>query len=58
MIIGAKRVAQLDDNIAATAIELTGDELATLDKRVLLVGSGGLSHSPPVPTLATAPPSG
>jgi 2,3-dihydroxyphenylpropionate 1,2-dioxygenase len=28
---------------------------ATLDKRVLLLGSGGLSHDPPVPTLATAP---
>jgi 2,3-dihydroxyphenylpropionate 1,2-dioxygenase len=33
-----------------------GAYLATLDKRVLLIGSGGLSHSPPVPTLATAPP--
>jgi 2,3-dihydroxyphenylpropionate 1,2-dioxygenase len=33
-----------------------GTYLATLDKRVLLVGSGGLSHSPPVPTLASAPP--
>ncbi|RDH78482.1 3-carboxyethylcatechol 2,3-dioxygenase [Mycolicibacterium moriokaense] len=33
-----------------------GDYLATLDKRVLVVGSGGLSHDPPVPTLATAPP--
>src|SRR6201996_719662 len=33
-----------------------GDFVAALDKRVLLVGSGGLSHSPPVPTLATAPP--
>ncbi|HTX95038.1 MAG TPA: 3-carboxyethylcatechol 2,3-dioxygenase [Mycobacterium sp.] len=33
-----------------------GAYLASLDKRVLLVGSGGLSHSPPVPTLATAPP--
>jgi 2,3-dihydroxyphenylpropionate 1,2-dioxygenase len=33
-----------------------GTFLATVDKRVLLVGSGGLSHSPPVPTLATAPP--
>jgi aryl-alcohol dehydrogenase-like predicted oxidoreductase len=32
VIIGAKRVEQLDDNIAATAIQLTGDELATLDK--------------------------
>ncbi len=30
--------------------------LATLDRRVLMVGSGGLSHDPPVPTLATAPP--
>ena len=33
-----------------------GNYLATLDKRVLVVGSGGLSHDPPVPTLATAPP--
>jgi 2,3-dihydroxyphenylpropionate 1,2-dioxygenase len=33
-----------------------GTYLADLDKRVLVVGSGGLSHSPPVPTLATAPP--
>lgn len=33
-----------------------GDYLATLDKRVLVIGSGGLSHDPPVPTLATAPP--
>lgn len=33
-----------------------GDYLATLGKRVLIVGSGGLSHDPPVPTLATAPP--
>jgi 2,3-dihydroxyphenylpropionate 1,2-dioxygenase len=33
-----------------------GIYLADLDKRVLVVGSGGLSHSPPVPTLATAPP--
>ncbi len=32
-----------------------GNYLATLDKRVLVIGSGGLSHSPPVPTLATAP---
>jgi 2,3-dihydroxyphenylpropionate 1,2-dioxygenase len=31
-----------------------GTYLATLDKRVLVIGSGGLSHSPPVPTLATA----
>lgn len=33
-----------------------GRYLATLDKRVLVIGSGGLSHDPPVPTLATAPP--
>ncbi|WP_237752711.1 3-carboxyethylcatechol 2,3-dioxygenase [Mycolicibacterium aromaticivorans] len=33
-----------------------GEYLGTLDKRVLVVGSGGLSHDPPVPTLATAPP--
>ncbi|MBI3691989.1 MAG: 3-carboxyethylcatechol 2,3-dioxygenase, partial [Mycolicibacterium aromaticivorans] len=33
-----------------------GDFLGGLDKRVLVVGSGGLSHDPPVPTLATAPP--
>ena len=33
-----------------------GHYLATLDKRVLVLGSGGLSHDPPVPTLATAPP--
>ena len=33
-----------------------GNFAATLDKRVLLVGSGGLSHDPPVPTLASAPP--
>jgi 2,3-dihydroxyphenylpropionate 1,2-dioxygenase len=34
-----------------------GKHLTKLDMRVLLLGSGGLSHSPPVPTLATAPPS-
>jgi 2,3-dihydroxyphenylpropionate 1,2-dioxygenase len=32
-----------------------GQYLALLDKRVLVVGSGGLSHDPPVPTLSTAP---
>jgi 2,3-dihydroxyphenylpropionate 1,2-dioxygenase len=31
-----------------------GTYLSTLDKRVLVIGSGGLSHDPPVPTLATA----
>jgi len=33
-----------------------GSYLSTLDKRVLVIGSGGLSHSPPVPTLASASP--
>lgn len=33
-----------------------GSYLVTLGKRVLLVGSGGLSHDPPIPTLATATP--
>src|SRR5277367_5309644 len=33
-----------------------GSYLATSGRRVLLVGSGGLSHDPPVPTLATATP--
>jgi 2,3-dihydroxyphenylpropionate 1,2-dioxygenase len=33
-----------------------GNYLATLDKRVLVIGSGGLSHSPPVPTLDSAGP--
>jgi 2,3-dihydroxyphenylpropionate 1,2-dioxygenase len=29
---------------------------ASLGKRVLVLGSGGLSHDPPVPSLSTAPP--
>ncbi|CAN5586856.1 3-carboxyethylcatechol 2,3-dioxygenase [soil metagenome] len=33
-----------------------GRYVSTLTDRVLIVGSGGLSHDPPVPTLATAPP--
>src|ERR1700744_4319148 len=33
-----------------------GSYLATFNKRVLVVGSGGLSHDPPIPTLATATP--
>jgi 2,3-dihydroxyphenylpropionate 1,2-dioxygenase len=36
--------------------QAVGRYLATLDRRVLLIGSGGLSHEPPVPTLDTAPP--
>ncbi|MFJ1456384.1 3-carboxyethylcatechol 2,3-dioxygenase [Nocardia sp. N2S4-5] len=31
-----------------------GQHLSTLGKRVLVLGSGGLSHDPPVPALATA----
>ncbi|MFE3543135.1 3-carboxyethylcatechol 2,3-dioxygenase [Nocardia sp. NPDC059177] len=31
-----------------------GKFLSGLDRRVLIIGSGGLSHDPPVPTLATA----
>lgn len=34
--------------------EALGRYIATLDKRVLIIGSGGLSHQPPVPELATA----
>lgn len=33
-----------------------GEFLADLDMRVLILGSGGLSHDPPIPTLDTAPP--
>jgi len=35
--------------------EAPGRYLSGLDKRVLLIGSGGLSHKPPVPILDTAP---
>jgi diketogulonate reductase-like aldo/keto reductase len=31
VIVGAKKVEQLDDNIAATKVELNADELAKLD---------------------------
>jgi 2,3-dihydroxyphenylpropionate 1,2-dioxygenase len=33
-----------------------GQAAATLDRRVLFLASGGLSHDPPVPVLAGAPP--
>jgi 2,3-dihydroxyphenylpropionate 1,2-dioxygenase len=36
--------------------EAVGRYLATLDRKVLLIASGGLSHDPPVPRLATATP--
>ncbi len=35
--------------------EAVGHAVAGLDKRVLLLGSGGLSHDPPVPQFDTAP---
>ena len=35
--------------------EAVGRFVATLDKRVLILGTGGLSHEPPVPLLAGAP---
>lgn len=36
--------------------EALGRALSTLGRRVLLLGSGGLSHDPPLPTLDAAPP--
>jgi 2,3-dihydroxyphenylpropionate 1,2-dioxygenase len=36
--------------------ETVGRSVAAWNRRVLLVGSGGLSHDPPVPQLAGAPP--
>ena len=36
--------------------EEVGRFLATTGRRVLLIGSGGLSHDPPIPELQTAPP--
>lgn len=36
--------------------ESLGRAAAGLGRRVLVLGSGGLSHDPPVPRLATAPP--
>lgn len=36
--------------------EAVGRHLTTLEQKVLLIASGGLSHDPPVPRLATATP--
>jgi 2,3-dihydroxyphenylpropionate 1,2-dioxygenase len=36
--------------------EAIGRHLGTIDKKVLLIASGGLSHDPPAPRLATATP--
>lgn len=33
-----------------------GNYLRTLDQKILIIGSGGLSHDPPVPQIATATP--
>lgn len=43
-----RRVRALGDAVGRWA--------AGLGKRVLILGSGGLSHDPPIPSLATAPP--
>ncbi|MGH9809795.1 MAG: aldo/keto reductase, partial [Terriglobia bacterium] len=32
VIVGAKSIEQLEDNLAATEVQLSPDELATLDK--------------------------
>jgi len=42
-----RRIRKLGDAV--------GRFLSTLDKRVLILGTGGLSHEPPVPLLADAP---
>ncbi|MEZ5931026.1 MAG: 3-carboxyethylcatechol 2,3-dioxygenase [Alphaproteobacteria bacterium] len=36
--------------------EAVGTWAGTLGKRVLILGSGGLSHDPPIPNIETAPP--
>jgi 2,3-dihydroxyphenylpropionate 1,2-dioxygenase len=36
--------------------EAVGRHLGTLDAKVLILASGGLSHDPPIPTIATATP--
>jgi 2,3-dihydroxyphenylpropionate 1,2-dioxygenase len=36
--------------------EAVGNYLTGLDKRVLIIGSGGLSHDPPIPRMGIAPP--
>ncbi|GGR47330.1 2,3-dihydroxyphenylpropionate 1,2-dioxygenase [Nocardioides luteus] len=62
--IGARPVVPIFINSVAAPLgpmrrarllgEAVGEFVATLDKRVLIVGSGGLSHDPPVPKLRTA----
>jgi len=36
--------------------QAVGQWAAALNQRVLLLGSGGLSHDPPIPSIETAPP--
>jgi len=36
--------------------EAVGRFLSTVERRLLVIGSGGLSHDPPIPDLHTAPP--
>ncbi|CAN5192933.1 3-carboxyethylcatechol 2,3-dioxygenase [soil metagenome] len=36
--------------------EAVGRSLASLDRNIIIIGSGGLSHDPPVPKFATASP--
>lgn len=43
-----RRVRALGEAVGAWALEL--------NKRVLIIGSGGLSHDPPIPKMATATP--
>lgn len=35
---------------------IIGNYLKTLDERILIIGTGGLSHDPPTPSIRTAPP--
>lgn len=35
--------------------KVMGEYLKTLDERILIIGSGGLSHDPPTPQIQTAP---
>lgn len=35
--------------------KVIGEYLKTLDERILIIGSGGLSHDPPTPQIQTAP---
>nr|WP_245906214.1 3-carboxyethylcatechol 2,3-dioxygenase [Mycolicibacterium palauense] len=55
-----RRVRALGTAIGEFLVNLEATSATTADgtapQRILLVGSGGLSHDPPVPTLATAPP--